>query len=146
MESQKKNLQNVVDICFDGVQGYEKAAAELEHTEFKTIFNRLAQQRKLFIEELKIDARDLGLELSDSGTVKGFFHRTWLQLKASLSGRTDEQIMEEAKRGEQEAVAVYDEAINAAEMPEYLREKLKKQKHFIAGSIAQLTEFEKEIV
>lgn len=145
MESQKENLQKVIDICFDGVKGYEKAAKELENKEFKTIFNRLAQQRKLFIEELKMDARDLGLDLVDSGTLKGFFHRTWLNLKASLSERTDIQIMEEAKRGEHEALEVYNKAISLSSMPEYLREKLNKQKHLIAGSIEQLTEFEKEI-
>lgn len=145
MNTEKEAIQNVINICHDGAKGYERAADEINNEEFKTIFNRLAQQRKLFIEELKNDVRDQGITLDDSGTVKGYFHRNWLDIKATFSKKENHQIIEEAKFGEQEAVKVYDEAINA-EVPEYIKEKLKQQRHLIAGSITQLTEFERETV
>ncbi|UII24115.1 ferritin-like domain-containing protein [Fulvivirga ligni] len=145
MNTEKQAIQNVINICHDGAKGYERAAEEINNEEFKTIFNRLAQQRKLFIEELKNDVRDQGITLEDSGTVKGYFHRNWLDIKSTFSKKEDHQIIEEAKYGEQEAVKVYDEALNA-DVPEYIKEKLKQQRHLIAGSIDQLTEFERETV
>ncbi|MBL3655468.1 ferritin-like domain-containing protein [Fulvivirga sediminis] len=145
MNTEKKAIQDVVDICHDGMKGYEKAASEIHNEEFKTIFNRLAQQRKLFIEELKADVRDQGIDIDDSGTVKGYFHRNWLDVKSSFTNKEDKEIIEEAKFGEKEAVKVYNEALNA-DVPKYIKEKLEMQRKLIAGSIEQLNEFAKETV
>lgn len=145
MNSEKKAIQNVLDICHDGVKGYERAAKDIHNEEFKTIFNRLAQQRKLFIEELKNDMRDRGAELEDSGTVKGYFHRNWLDLKGKISDKEDAAIINEARTGEKEALEVYEESINS-DVPRYIKDRLEKQKRLIAGAIEQLNEFEREVV
>lgn len=141
METQKNKLQEILDICNDGAKGYDQAATEIENSELETIFHRLAQQRKLFIEEIKIDARDLGLELEDSGSAKGFFHRTWINIKSSFSSKEISAIIEEAKNGEKEAVKVYTEALKS-DLPAYIKERLENQRLLIAGCITQLNEFE----
>lgn len=145
MNSEKKAIQDVLDICHDGVKGYERAAKDVHNEEFKTIFNRLAQQRKLFIEELKNDMRDRGAELEDSGTVKGYFHRNWLDLKGRISDKEDAAIIDEARTGEKEALKVYEESINS-DVPRYIKDRLAQQKRLIAGAIEQLNEFEREVV
>lgn len=72
----KSVLQEITDTCYDGVKGYETAADEINDESIKTLFLRLAQQRKGFIEELRNEALKLGIELESSGSAKGFFHRT----------------------------------------------------------------------
>lgn len=143
MNTEKKAIKKVLDICHDGVEGYNHAAEDVKNQEFKTIFHRLAQQRKLFIEELKNDMRDQGAELEDSGTVKGFFHRNWLDMKATFAEKDDAAVIEEAKTGEREALKVYDEALSA-DVPLYIKERLQEQRKLIAGAIQQLNEFERE--
>lgn len=143
-KSVKNNLGNVLDICHDGAQGYEHAANRIDNTEISTIFRRLSQQRKLFAEELKNDARDLGFEFDESGTVKGFFHRNWLDLKSIVSKDDLSTVVDTAKTGEHEAVDTYDEAINNEEVPEYIKDKLKEQRQMVQGAIKQLESFKVE--
>ena len=142
MKNQQEALQAVLDICEDGFKGYERAAKEIENTELQTIFHRLSQQRKLFIEELKSDARDLGLKLEESGTAKGFFHRAWIDIKATFASKEIEAVIEEAQTGEKEAVRVYSDALESS-LPLYIKDKLENQRHLIAGCVQQLNEFER---
>lgn len=144
MNTEQKAIKNVLDICHDGVKGYERAAEEIGNDEFRTIFHRLAQQRKLFIEELKNDMRDRGAQLEDTGTVKGYFHRNWLDIKGTFSSKEDAAVIKEARTGEKEALDVYDKTLNS-EVPAYIKDRLQKQRRLIAGAIVQLNEFEREL-
>ena len=144
MKTEEKAIKAVLDICQDSIKGYERAAEEIDNAEYRTIFHRLAQQRRLFVEELKNDVRDKGLSFDEGGSIKGFFHRNWLDLKSSLSSKEGTAIMEEARRGEKEALEVYDEALHS-EVSAYIKDRLKKQRQMIAGAIVQLNEFESEL-
>jgi uncharacterized protein (TIGR02284 family) len=134
----KDALQDVVETCYDGVEGYETAAGEIEDESIKTLFLRLAQQRKGFIEELKNEALKLGTELDDSGSSKGFFHRTWLAAKSALSSDSKDKIIEEAMDGEKRAVEVYANVHANQEVPEYIQDILREQEHLIKVAIHQL--------
>ncbi len=140
MKEQKRVLQNVINICEDGAKGYKKAAEDVENAELKTIFNRLAQQRKLFEEELKNDVRDLGFELEEEGNAKGFFHRVWIDVRSTFASHETKAVIKEAKEGEEGALKVYDEALSA-ELPAYIKDRLEKQRQFIFGCLEQLEEF-----
>ena len=138
-KSKLKNvLQDIVDTCHDGVEGYETAAGEIEDESIKTLFLRLSQQRKGFIEEIKNEALKLGIELESSGTARGFFHRTWLAAKAAFTGYTKEKIIEEAMDGEKRAVEVYAKSYAHQEIPKYIEAILKEQEHLIKVAIHQL--------
>ncbi|MTI20165.1 PA2169 family four-helix-bundle protein [Fulvivirga sp. RKSG066] len=137
----KDRLQDILDLCQDGALGYTQAAKETADSEIKTIFNRLSQQRKLFIEELKEDARDLGVEPKAEGTISGFFHRNWMDVKSNFQSKESEAVIEEAQRGEKAALEVYNDVIQKETMPGFINEKLKQQRGMIEGAIEQLKEF-----
>lgn len=143
MKSVKENLENIIEICEDGRKGYESAASHVDNIELKTIFNRLSQQRKLFIEELKNEARILGIGLSETSSLKGFFHRTWLSTKATFSFNNEESVIESSLTGEEKAVEVYKENLNY-EIPQNLKTMLEEQMRMIKGSIHQLNQFKSE--
>lgn len=134
----KNALQNIVDVCKDGVEGYETAAEEIQDSSIKTLFLRLSQQRKGFIEELKNEALKLGVELDSSGSAKGFFHRTWLMAKSAFTSDTKDKIIEEAMDGEKRAVEVYTKTHGIPEVPQYIQDMLKEQEHLIKVAIHQL--------
>ncbi len=141
----KEAFQEIINICEDGVKGYETASKNIKAEEFKTLFLRLSQQRKGFIEDLKNEALRLGIELDASGTVRGFFHRTWLATKATFSSETNEKVIDEALTGEKEALDVYDDVLRKPEVPEFLVEKMKDQQNLIKVSIQQLNGLKSEI-
>ncbi len=133
-----KPLQDIVDICNDSVEGYETAAGEIEDDSIKTLFLRLSQQRRGFIEEIKNEAHKLGIELDNSGSSKGFFYRTWLATKAAFSSDSKEKIIKEAMDGEKRAVDEYHKVFANQEVPAYMLDILKEQEHLIKVAIHQL--------
>lgn len=144
-EMLKKDLQEIVDICMDGSKGYEAAASNIEQKDFKTLFLRLSQQRKGFVEEIKNEALRMGIELDPSGTVKGFFHRTWLATKSTFSSDTNEKVLEESMYGENSAVDVYNKVLGDHEIPAFLKEKLEEQQRLVKVAIQQLNGLKKEV-
>jgi uncharacterized protein (TIGR02284 family) len=134
----KKNLETIVEVCQDGINGYETAAKNIHDDSLKTLFLRIAQQRKGFVEELKNEAYRLGIELDDIGSAKGFFHRKWLAAKATLSTDTNEKVIEESMTGEKYAVETYSKAMEGENLPVYLEETLAKQQSLIRAAILQL--------
>ena len=134
----KDALENIIATCKDGVEGYETAAGEIEDESLKTLFLRLSQQRKGFIEDLKNEALKLGIEPGDNTTVKGFFHRTWMAAKHSLGSYSKEKTIEEAMDGEKRALETYAAARGDMSIPEYIQDILKEQEHLIKVAIHQL--------
>lgn len=145
MSSLKDDLQKILEINTDSVKGYEMAAKNIEHESMKTLFLRLSQQRKVFIEEIKNEALRMGLDLDNSGSVKGFFHRTWLATKATFSPDTNEKVIDESLYGEKVAIEVYGNVIHDLEMPEYLRDTLSEQDKLIKVAIQQLNGLKSEL-
>ncbi len=137
----KEKLNKIIEICEDGYKGYATAADNLQNSDLTTLFGRLSQQRKLFAEELRNDVREYGIELNESGSVKGFFHRTWLSAKAVFSFDVDDSVINSSLTGEKEAKDVYTETITM-DMPAALRERLTNQLNLIKGAINQLHELE----
>jgi uncharacterized protein (TIGR02284 family) len=144
-EKIKDELKEILNIIEDGAKGYQHAAEHIENSEIKTIFNRLSQQRKLFREELENDARDLGIKYNPSGTAQGYFHRRWLDIRSGIANRSDEVIIEEAMRGEEKALKVYDSILRHDEVPDYIMERLSEQRKLIQGTLLQLEEFERSL-
>lgn len=141
----KKHLTNIIEICTDSYKGYETAAKNINESSLQTIFNRLAQQRKLFVEELKNEALIAGFEVNESGSVAGFFHRTWLSTKAAFSFNNIESVIDSSLTGEKEAIEVYNNSIRQ-DMPSNINEKLIAQLDLIKGAVNQLSSFKSELV
>lgn len=145
LEEFKNDLQQIVDICVDGFKGYEAASRNIEQKDFKTLFLRLSQQRKGFVADIKNEALHLGVELDDTGTVKGFFHRTWLATKSTFGSDTNDKVIEESLYGENIAVDVYNKALANHEVPAFLKEKLMEQQRLVKVAIQQLKGLKQEL-
>ncbi|MDX1629552.1 MAG: PA2169 family four-helix-bundle protein [Fulvivirga sp.] len=135
----KEKLKSITDICVDSSKGYETAADQMEDKGMETLFDRLAQQRKLFVEELNsLAIKDLGFELDTSGTIAGHFHRKWIDITSKLTDKSDEDVINDALQGEDIALKVYNEVIQSEDVPAYINEKLKAQRSLIEGAKKQL--------
>jgi uncharacterized protein (TIGR02284 family) len=60
---------------------------------------------------LKAEVRRLGGDPDKSGTVGGAIHRGWINLKAAVTGKNEEAIINECERGEEHAAHVYEDAL-----------------------------------
>jgi uncharacterized protein (TIGR02284 family) len=106
-------LNGLIGTCKDGQEGFRTAAENIQNSEFKRLFNVFSQQRAQFVSELQAEVHRLGGEPVKHGSVGGWVHRGWTNLKAALAGGDESSLVAECQRGEEAAVNNYQEALKA---------------------------------
>jgi uncharacterized protein (TIGR02284 family) len=119
-------LNDLIEFCKDGQQGYRTAADDIKNPELKSLFNNYAQQRSQFVTQLKDQVRVLGGDPDKSGSVTGALHRTWIDLKSAVANGDESSVLAECDRGDSAAEAKYDEALRAS-LPPQARDVVRKQ-------------------
>lgn len=105
-------LNDLVEICKDGQQGFRTAAEDAKDTELARVFVEFSSQRTTFIGELQDRVRSLGGDPEKSGSVSGSLHRGWINIKAAVSSNEPHAVLSECERGEDAAVKAYREALD----------------------------------
>lgn len=127
-------LNTLVQINNDRLEGYETAAKETEEQDLKDFFNKMAQTSIRFNQELSDEVTRIGGTPTESTKITGKFFRVWMDVKAALSGKDRETILNSCEYGEDVAVETYEEVLK--DESEYLdiaqqlmiREQLSKLK------------------
>jgi uncharacterized protein (TIGR02284 family) len=111
MESNREiinDLKDLLSIVNDGKEGYETASEATDKIELQGIFLRYSAQRALYASELKDHiATHGGKADNDNGGVLGALHRTWIDIKQTLSGNNDKAILNAVVSGEAKALQKY---------------------------------------
>src|SRR5690606_368404 len=95
-----KVLNHLIETSKNGEKGFLAAAEDTKNPELRQVFQQRAQDCAGAVAELQAIVTQAGGKPEDSGTVAGALHRGWVNLKASIAGRTDQAILEECERGE----------------------------------------------
>ena len=106
--------KDLMQILEDGKEGFHKAAEKLESTDRADLavhFRRFGDERARFYEELQGLAASYGDGISESGSVVGTLHRTWMSLKDALAGSDPHGVLDAAEQGEDHAVATFEKAL-----------------------------------
>ena len=124
------DLNELVKINNDRIQGYEKAVEDNEDAQLDDLFRHYIIQSQNFRSQLadhivRID----GLAVSDvtSTDVSSKLHRAWIDLKSALTGKDRASVLSSVEFGENAAVEAYEDAIEKDHIPAYIREDLQKQ-------------------
>ena len=105
-------LNGLIETLKDGKAGFETAAADVKDNGVKAVFHEIAQQRSRLAGELQSEVRKLGGDPEKTGSTVAAVHRGWINLKSSLGGG-EKSILNEAERGEDEAVKSFEKALTA---------------------------------
>ena len=76
--------------------------------------------------ELQALIHEMGGEAEEGGTVSGALHRGWVSLRGTLSGYSDQAMIEECERGEDSALAAYRKALKQ-NLPAGVRSVVERQ-------------------
>ena len=106
-------LNNLIETCRDGQEGFQEAADNVQQPELKRFFADASIERARFVGELQQEVRALGGDPDDSSSVAGAMHRAWIDIKGTFTGRDDHSILSECERGEDSAVSTYRDALKA---------------------------------
>lgn len=119
-------LNDLIQTCRDGEEGFRTAAAALKDPHAKALFQRFERQRSEMARELEEEVRKLGGTPSSGGSVSGTLHRGWMNIKSLVTGADDAAIVAEAERGEDVAKAVFAKALQQS-LPAGARELVAQQ-------------------
>lgn len=119
-------LNNLIETCKDGEDGFRQAAEGVKDANLRTVFLEYSQQRDQFVSELQQAVSRLGQAPEHSGSVAAALHRGWIDVKSAVTGRDDKAILNECERGEDSAVRNYRDAL-AEDLPSDLRSLVERQ-------------------
>lgn len=119
-------LNNLIETCKDGQEGFTEAAGGVESSQLKSLFAEFSQQRAEFSGVLQELVRSLGGDPETEGSVSGSLHRGWIDLKAAITGKNEESILNECERGEDSAKDNYADALQK-NLPANIRDVVEQQ-------------------
>ena len=119
-------LNNLIETCKDGQNGFQTAADGVKNSELKTLFHTYAQQRAQFSGELQSEVRRLGGDPENTGSVAASLHRGWINIKSAVTGEDEGAVIAECERGEDSAVRNYKDALSE-NLPENIRSIVQSQ-------------------
>ena len=123
-------LNNLIETCKDGQEGFQQAAEGVQDSSLKSLFYEYSQQRSQFVGELQGLVRELGGEAETSSSVAGALHRGWINIKSAVTGQDDAAILNECERGEDVAKNAYKDAL-AADLPSNVASVIQEQATFV---------------
>jgi uncharacterized protein (TIGR02284 family) len=138
MENNKETIETLNDLILinnDRIAGYERALKEIEEgnsdESLEAMFLEFVDQSRRFRNQLGAEIEVLGSDIPSGTSTGGKLHRTWLELKASVSGHSPKSILEECEFGEDAIQKTYESALEEKHLPGYIKEILKDQESYL---------------
>ena len=119
-------LEDLVECCKDGEYGFRSCADNAKRADLKSVFMQRADDCQRGARELQEQVRSLGGDVDDSGSAMGAVHRGWVSVRSTLSTYDDKAMLDEAERGEDNALARYRKALQKP-LPSNIREIVERQ-------------------
>lgn len=119
-------LNDLIETCRDGQEGFKDAAEGVKRSDLKTVFYEFSQQRAQFAAVLMELVRELGGDPAHSSSIAGAMHRGWIELKSAITGGDDDAILNECERGEDYAKDAYRSALEKS-LPSNIADVVRQQ-------------------
>lgn len=135
-------LNDLLARSYDAIEGYQLAANNIDEPALQSFFERQAQMRIRFTEELTIEVERLKGTAIDGGSWTGVLHRAWMNLRDLIASRDINEMVEEAVRGEEKALNDYNDFLkDDNENPTYLNNVIRSQRDEIRSALNTLRGF-----
>ena len=96
-------LNTLIETCKDGEYGFRTSAEHVKSADLKSIFLSRSQDCQRGASELQAIVARLGGKAETDSSVTGTMHRGWVSVVGTLTGYSDQQMLDECERGEDAA-------------------------------------------
>lgn len=125
-EAEVSTLETLTTTLIDSINGYEDAATNSDNPRFQQIFRERASERRQVLEDLRSEVRRLGGDPPDDGSLMGKTHQRWLDLKAAVTGRDDQQVINSVEAGEDYLKEKFETALNSGDLSGETRQAVER--------------------
>lgn len=109
-------LNTLIGTLLDSIEGYQKSAEDVDNPQLEQRFQARARERQQAVATLQAAVARLGGNPEDDSTLLGGAHRVFLDLKAAVTGRDDQAILNEVERGEDYLKGKFEAAIRNVDL------------------------------
>jgi len=131
-------LNDLIRINNDRIEGYEKAADKTEpkDVDLQVIFRQMSAESRSYVNDLRRYVSGTGKEVgTDDTTLRGKIYRTWMDVKATFTGKDRKALLASCEFGEDAAQKAYDSALSSdAELSADVRQLIMDQKSSLKKS------------
>ena len=106
-----RTLNGLIATTIDSIDGYRSSAEAVDSTRFAEQFTARASERSSVAEQLRAEVRRLGGNPEGDGTLLAGAHRGFLNLRAAVTARDDQAIVNEVERGEDHIKAKFEHVL-----------------------------------
>lgn len=111
MKNSAKKLNELIKICNDGKEFYQKGVDEVDSPKLKSLFTIMATSRQKAIEDLEPFVEGRGYEVEESGTISGKVRQGYASLQQVF--RDDKNVLiEQLEENEDRTLEAFREALN----------------------------------
>jgi uncharacterized protein (TIGR02284 family) len=140
------DLNELVKINNDRIQGYEKAIEDNEDPALDDLFRHYVVQSQNFRSQLadhivRIDGH--AVTDATSTDVSSKLHRAWIDIKSALTGKDRDAVLGSVEFGDNAAIEAYQDAIEKDHIPAYIKEDLQKQLGELQGALSKVKGLQK---
>ncbi|MEO5570374.1 MAG: PA2169 family four-helix-bundle protein [Bacteroidia bacterium] len=121
-------LNGLIEINNDRIDGYEKAAKEIEENDLKSLFTEFANDSRQHRGELITEVVSHGGSPAEGNTAAGKVYHAWMDIKAALTAKDTKGIVNSCEYGEDAAVEAYDDALKSDGLSQKLRSVVIRQR------------------
>ncbi|MGI8931987.1 MAG: ferritin-like domain-containing protein [Sphingomicrobium sp.] len=111
-----RTLNSLIATTIDSVDGYRSSAEAIDNPALSNLFLERASERSSIAEQFRAEVRKLGGNPEDDGTLLAAGHRGFLGLKAAVTGRDQEAIVNAVERGEDHIKTKFEAALKDGEI------------------------------
>jgi len=104
-------LNKLIETCKDGEYGFRTSAEHAKSADLKSVFMRRSEDCRRGATELQAEVRRLGGKAETDSSTTGSLHRGWVAVVGTLTGYSDQQMLDECERGEDAALERYRDAL-----------------------------------
>ncbi len=127
-------LKDLVEINHDRIEGYEKAAEQVDDMDLKNVFNEMISQSQQFVSQLQPLLQQNGETPEQGTTARGKIYRAWMDVKATFSKNDRKTALESCEFGEDAALRAYNSVLNDPELESDVRHLLLQQEAVLKQS------------
>lgn len=111
-------LNNLLQITNDRLEGFKNVDAKMisSYPKLRQEYDHAVIQSSRFRTELSSLIQEQGGDPDDNATVAGGLHRTWIDVKNSLSFNKGEATLENVLFGEKAAIKAFENAVDSGDL------------------------------
>lgn len=144
--TQEEYLNELLTRAYDAEEGFKVAADTAKNDALAEWFRANSDQRRILGKQLKNLLRSLNIDLDKGESLTGKMHQIFMKLRAAISEEQDTALIQECRRGEQAALADYQDALASIEFSPEARKMITDQKEAVVTQLGALDSIEKAVM